>query len=44
MFVGLTPKSYEELEDRHKKVLEIFSRSKFERILDIGCGTETLQH
>ncbi len=37
-FVGLTPKSYEELSDRHRKVLEIFSHYRFERILDIGCG------
>jgi len=37
-FVGITPKDYEELEDWHKKVLEIFSRYKFERILDVGCG------
>jgi len=36
-FVGITPKDYEELEDRHKKVLEIFSRYKFGRILDVGC-------
>ena len=37
-FVGLTPKSYEELSDRHRKVLEILSRYRFERILDVGCG------
>ena len=37
-FVGITPKDYEKLEDRHKKVLDIFSRYKFERILDVGCG------
>lgn len=37
-FVGITPKEYDELEDRYKKVLEIFSKYKFERILDIGCG------
>ena len=37
-FVGITPRDYEELEDRHKKVLDIFSRYKFERILDVGCG------
>ena len=34
----ITPKDYEELEDRHKKVLDIFSRCRFERILDVGCG------
>ena len=37
-FVGITPKDYEELEDRHRKVLDIFSHYKFERILDVGCG------
>jgi len=26
-FVGITPKDYEELEDRHKKVLDIFSQT-----------------
>ena len=37
-YVGITPKDYEELEDRHKKVLDIFSRYRFEKILDVGCG------
>jgi ubiquinone/menaquinone biosynthesis C-methylase UbiE len=37
-FTGITPKEYEKLEDRHKKVLEMFSRHKFDRILDVGCG------
>lgn len=37
-FVGLTQKEYEKLEDRHKKVLEIFSKYKFNKILDVGCG------
>lgn len=37
-FVGITPKDYEELEDRHKKVLDIFSRYQFDKILDVGCG------
>jgi methionine biosynthesis protein MetW len=37
-FVGITSKEQQQLEDRHKKVLEIFSRYKFERILDMGCG------
>ena len=37
-FVGKTPKEYEELEDRHRKVLEIFSKYEFERVLDVGCG------
>ena len=30
-------KDYEELEDRHKKMLDIFSCYKFERILDDSC-------
>ena len=29
---------YEHIEDRQKKVLEIFSRYTFNRILDVGCG------
>ena len=37
-FVGITPREYGELEDRHRKVLEIFSKYEFERILDVGCG------
>jgi len=37
-FVGVTPKSYEELHDRHRKVLEIFSKYRFKNILDVGCG------
>jgi methionine biosynthesis protein MetW len=37
-FVGKTPKGYGELEDKHKKVLEIFSKYEFEKILDVGCG------
>ena len=37
-FVGKTPREYGELEDRHKKLLEIFSKYEFERILDVGCG------
>ena len=37
-FVGKTPREYGELEDRHRKVLEIFSKYEFERILDVGCG------
>jgi len=37
-FVGITPKDYEELEDRQKKVIDIFSHREFERILDVGCG------
>ena len=28
----------EQLEDRHRKTLEIFSKYRFERILDVGCG------
>lgn len=37
-FVGITPKDYEDLEDRHRKVLEIFSKYRLNRILDVGCG------
>ena len=37
-FVGKTLREYGELEDRHRKVLEIFSKYEFERILDVGCG------
>ena len=37
-YVGKTPKEYGGLEDRHRKVLEIFSKYEFERILDVGCG------
>lgn len=37
-FVGTTSKDYEQLEDRHKKVLAIFARYSFDRILDVGCG------
>ncbi|MBO3810226.1 MAG: class I SAM-dependent methyltransferase [Candidatus Brockarchaeota archaeon] len=37
-FVGLTPKKCEELEDKYKKILEIFSKHESERVLDVGCG------
>jgi len=37
-FVGKTPREYGELGDRHRKVLEVFSKYEFERILDVGCG------
>ena len=37
-FVGITPKDFSKLEDRHLKVLEILSKLKAERLLDIGCG------
>jgi 2-polyprenyl-3-methyl-5-hydroxy-6-metoxy-1,4-benzoquinol methylase len=37
-FVGITPRNFDELEDRQRKVLEIFSSYHFERILDVGCG------
>ena len=54
-FVGITPKDYEEIEDRHMKVLDIFSQTlgkfdqnasqyKFERILDVGCGDGSSQY
>ena len=38
MFTGKSPKDYKNLDDRHKKVLEIFSKYRFERLLDVGCG------
>lgn len=37
-YCGITSKDFERLEDRYKKTLEIFSKHKFERILDAGCG------
>jgi len=37
-FVGITPRNFDELEDRQRKALEIFSSYQFERILDVGCG------
>jgi len=37
-YCGVTPKDFEKLEDRYKKVLKIFSKYRFERILDVGCG------
>jgi methionine biosynthesis protein MetW len=47
-FVGTTPSDEQQLEDRQKKTLKIFSQqtlgkfdqiaSQFERILDVGCG------
>lgn len=37
-FVGLTSKEINMLGDRHKRVVEVFSKYNFERILDIGCG------
>lgn len=36
--MGTTPKKSDELTDRHRKILEIFSKYVFERILDVGCG------
>ena len=36
-FVGITPDKLDKLEDRHIKVLEILSKLKAERFLDIGC-------
>ena len=38
MFTGKSPKNYKNLDDRHRKVLEIFSKYRFEKILDVGCG------
>ena len=37
-FYGKTPDNYREIEDRHRKVLEILSSFSLERILDVGCG------
>lgn len=37
-YVGFSPKDSAQLEDRHKKILKIFSKHKFDRILDVGCG------
>ncbi len=37
-FVGITPEDFSKLEDRHLKVLEILSKLKAGRLLDIGCG------
>lgn len=37
-FVGITPEDLSKLQDRHLKVLEILSKLKAERFLDIGCG------
>ncbi len=37
-FVGITPSEYSKLGDRHRKVLKIFSKYNFKRILDIGRG------
>jgi len=42
-FIRITPKDYEELEDRHKK-LDIFSHYEFERILDVGFGDGKFLH
>ena len=37
-FVEITPDKLDKLEDRHIKVLQILSKFKAERFLDIGCG------
>lgn len=37
-FYGITPSKYSQLEDRHRKVLDVLSRYKLNRLLDIGCG------
>lgn len=37
-FVGITSKEIEERGDRHKKVIDEFSKHNFNRILDVGCG------
>jgi SAM-dependent methyltransferase len=38
VFMGKTPNKSDPLEDRHNKVIEIFCKYKFEKILDVGCG------
>ena len=38
IYCEITPKEYEVLADSHKYVLEIFSRHKFDKILDVGCA------
>lgn len=37
-YAAITPKDYKQLEDRLKKVLQIFSNHEFDKILDVGCG------
>jgi|Deesub1362A_J573_1020465.scaffolds.fasta_scaffold00052_92 ubiquinone/menaquinone biosynthesis C-methylase UbiE len=37
-FVGITPENISKLQDRHLKVIEILSKLKADRFLDIGCG------
>lgn len=37
-FSGVTSKQFEELGNRHKKILEIFSKYEFDKILDVGCS------
>jgi len=37
-YYGITTKNLHELSDGHRKVLNIFSKCKFEKILDVGCG------
>lgn len=38
VFMGKTPDKDSLLDDRHKKVVKIFSRYRFNNILDVGCG------
>jgi hypothetical protein len=40
-FVGITPREYGELEDRHKRVLEVFSKYEFEGFWMSVAETET---
>ena len=37
-YYGITTKNIHELSDGHRKVLNIFSKCEFEKILDVGCG------
>jgi hypothetical protein len=37
-FLGITSEKIEDLDDGHMKVLQIFSKHTFHRILDVGHG------
>ena len=38
-FVHSTPSKHDDFQDWHKKTYNFFLENKFNRILDIGCGT-----
>jgi SAM-dependent methyltransferase len=38
VFMGKTPNKDGLLDDRHRKVIKIFGKYKFDKILDVGCG------